>query len=143
MSVRMVDRNSMRGGAGISAVLLLLGYVFSWRWMAAVILVALAIGAFLGLRYSPLGTAFRFGKRKFNLQIPVEPEEEPPPRFAQLVGTIFLAGATIGFYGMHNSGLGWTLTLIVALLQGLLATTGICVGCEVYNFGRRMSRSAA
>ena len=143
MSVRMVDRNGMRGGAGLSAVLLLLGYVFNWRWMAVVIFIALGIGASFGLRYSPLGAAYRFAKRRLNLSIPVEPEEEPPPRFAQLVGTVFLAGATFGFYGVHSTGLGWSLTLIVAALQGLLATTGICVGCEVYNFGRRLSRSAA
>ena len=42
-------------------------------------------------------------------------------------------------------GLLLFLALIVAGLQGLLATTGICVGCEVYNLGRRLgsSRTAA
>jgi MFS family permease len=131
----------MRGGAGISAVLLLAGYLAGWHWMSLVIMVALAIGALFGLRLSPLGAAYRFAKRALKLNIPVEPEEEPPPRFAQLVGTIFLGVATYGFYGAHSTALGSTFALIVAALQGLLATTGICVGCEVYNLGRRLSSS--
>lgn len=145
MSARMVDRNGMRGGAGLSAVLLLAGFIADWRPMVVAILAALAVGALFGLRYSPLGASYRFAKRTLKLSIPVEPEEEPPPRFAQLVGTIFLAIATYGLYGAHSFAFGWTFALIVAALQGLLATTGICVGCEVYNIGRRLSssRSAA
>src|SRR5438093_917875 len=145
MSARVVDRNGIRGGAGLSAVLLLIAFLLDWHPMAVVIMVALATGALFGLRASPLGAVYRFAKRTFKLAIPIEQEEEPPPRFAQLVGAVFLAGATYGFYGASSNALGWTLALIVAGLQGLLATTGICVGCEVYNLGRRLgsSRTAA
>ena len=34
---RMVDKNGMRGGAGLSAVLLLVAFVFQWRAMVPAI----------------------------------------------------------------------------------------------------------
>src|SRR5438105_13612603 len=71
---RMVDKNGMRGGAGLSAVLLLVGFVFQWRAMVPAIGAALAIGSLFGLRYSPLGATYRFVKKAFRLSIPVEPE---------------------------------------------------------------------
>jgi len=144
MATRMIDRNGHRWGAAISAVVLYLGLIFDARWVAPVVLVALGIGVVFGLRYSPLGATYRFVKRTFKLSIPVVPEEEPPPRFAQLMGFAFLLAATIGFYPLDNAAAGWSLTMIVAALQTLLATTGICVGCEVYLIGKRFSaRSAA
>jgi len=33
--------------------------------------------------------------------------------------------------------LAWALTLVVALLAGLAATSGLCIGCELYLFFAR------
>jgi hypothetical protein len=41
------------------------------------------------------------------------------------------------------SGAGWVFALIVAALQGLLAGTGLCIGCEIYLYGRRFSAKGA
>ena len=139
---RMVDKNGMRGGAGLSAVLLLVGFVFQWRAMVPVIAVALAIGSLFGLRYSPLGGAYRFIKRTFKLNVPVEPEEEPPPRFAQTLGFVVSGLASLLFIPGWNAA-GWTLALLVAGLQGLLATTGLCVGCEIYLYTQRLRARGA
>jgi hypothetical protein len=139
---RMVDKNGMRGGAGISAVLLLVGFVFQWDWMVPVIAVALAIGSLFGLRYSPLGAAYRALKRFFKLDIPVEPEEEPPPRFAQTMGFVVSGIASLMFIPGWTFA-GWTLGLLVAALQGLLATTGLCVGCEIYLYSQRLRARGA
>jgi len=133
---RMVDKNGMRGGAGLSAVLLLVGFVFQWRAMVPAIGAALAIGSLFGLRYSPLGATYRFVKKAFRLSIPVEPEEEPPPRFAQTLGFVVCGIASLLFIPGWN-GAGWTLALLVAGLQGLLATTGLCIGCEIYLYAQR------
>lgn len=144
MATRMIDRNAHRWGAAFSAVVLYFGLIFDWHFAAPLVCVALGIGTAFGLRYSPLGATYRFLKRSLSLQIPVVPEEEPPPRFAQLMGFAFLLVATFGFYGIENAALGWSFTMIVAALQTLLAATGICVGCEVYLVGKRLSaRSAA
>ena len=89
-----------------------------------------------GLRYSPLGATYRFVKKAFRLSIPVEPEEEPPPRFAQTLGFVVCGIASLLFIPGWNAA-GWTLALLVAGLQGLLATTGLCIGCEIYLYAQR------
>lgn len=139
MATRMIDRNGHRWGAGISAVVLLVAYALDWRAVVPIIGAVLAVGVFFGLRYSPLGATYRLVKRTFNLDVPVVPEEEPPPRFAQLMGFVMLAVGTIGFYALDNGVVGWTFGIIVAALQTLLAVTGICVGCEMYLFGKRFA----
>lgn len=138
MSTRMIDRNGHRFGAAVSAAVLLIAFLFRWDAAVAAMAAALLVGPVFGLRYSPLGATYRFIKRTFKLDIPVEPEEEAPPRFAQVIGFIFLGVASLAFYAWEIDALAWTLALIVAGLQGLLAGSGICVGCEVYNFGRRL-----
>ena len=49
---------------------------------------------------------------------------------------MFLGGGTIAF-AAGASTLGWALALVVAVLAGLSATTGICVGCEMWLFVAR------
>ncbi len=141
---RMVDKNSVRGGAGISAVVLLIAFVFQ-AWIAvAVIGVALGMGSLLGVRTSPLGATYRAAKKWFRLSIGVELEEEPPPRFAQTLGFVFLALATLIFLIADGGNpVAWTFTLIVAGLQGLLAVTGLCVGCEIYTYTSRFRHRGA
>ena len=143
MATRMIDRNAHRWGAGISAVVLLVAYAANLSGLVVAIWVALGIGTFFGLRYSPLGATYRFFKKTFKLGIPVVPEDEPPPRFAQLMGFAMLSVATLGFYILDNRAIGWTFAIIVAALQTLLAATGICVGCEMYLFGKRLSARGA
>lgn len=143
MATRMIDRNGHRWGAAISAVILYIGLIFDQRWFAPAVCAILAVGVAFGLRYSPLGATYRFVKKTFKLGIPVVPEEEAPPRFAQLMGFVFLLVATIGFYSIENNTVGWTFTMIVAALQTLLGATGVCVGCEVYLVGKRLSARSA
>jgi hypothetical protein len=54
-----------------------------------------------------------------------------PPRFANLVGALFLAGA-IGAHVAGLAWLGWALAATVAVLATLAATTGFCLGCKIY-----------
>lgn len=136
---RMIDRNGHRWGATISAAVLLIGFVFDAQILAPIFAVILGISSFFGLRYSLLGLLFRAAKQVLKLNIPVEPEEEMPPRFAQLLGFVFLGLATLGFYVIDSGGIGWTLTLLVAGLQALLGVTGICVGCEMYLYGKKLA----
>lgn len=143
MATRMIDRNAHRWGAGISAVVLLVGYLADVDQVVPAIGIALGIGTFFGLRYSPLGATYRFVKRTLKLDIPTVPEEEPPPRFAQLMGFVMLALGTVGFYVADSTAMGWTFGLIVAALQTLLAVTGICVGCEMYLVGKRLAARGA
>jgi hypothetical protein len=49
---------------------------------------------------------------------------------------VVLAAATVAFVA-GGVTVGWVLALLVALLAGLSATTGICVGCEIYLYVAR------
>lgn len=54
-----------------------------------------------------------------------------PPRFANLVGAIFLV-ASVGAHLAGLAALGWALAAVVAALATLAATTGFCLGCNLY-----------
>jgi hypothetical protein len=64
-------------------------------------------------------------------------EDSRPPRFANLLGAIFLGAATLA-YALGSTAIGATLGLIVAALATLAATTGRCVGCELYKIDARI-----
>jgi hypothetical protein len=69
-------------------------------------------------------------------------EDARPPRFANLVGLVFLGTAT----ALHYAGLetaGTVLGLIVAALALLAATTGLCMGCQAYRVAARLRGVAA
>lgn len=141
---RMVDKNGMRAGAGISAVALLAGFVVKpdGDFLIPLFAVLLGIPALFGARFGPLGLLYR-GVKTLGVKIPVEPEDEKPPRFAQLLGFVFLGLGAFALYGFQADGLAWTLALMVAALQTLLAATGLCVGCEIYLYAKRFTAKAA
>lgn len=144
MVAKMIDRNAHRFGATISFVGLLIAYLAEWRPVAPIMTGVFAVGVLFGLRYSPLGASYRALKAALKLKLPVVPEEEAPPRFAQTMGLLFMAIATLGFYVAGWSTAAWVFVIIVAALQALLGVTGICVGCEMYLIGKRFAaRSSA
>lgn len=96
-----------------------------------------AVAAIAGLRWSPYGNVFRFLKRRLDLGPPPATEPEAGPRFSQLMGLLFSGAGLIAVLA-GAVGTGWGLVLIVVALSGLLAATGLCVGCEVHAIGRRL-----
>lgn len=64
-------------------------------------------------------------------------EDARPPRFANIVGSIFLTSATLAFVTGLTT-VGWVLTGIVSALAFLAAATGFCVGCEMYKVVARL-----
>ena len=64
-------------------------------------------------------------------------EDSRPPRFANLVGAIFLTASTLAYLAGYAL-VGAALAAIVAALAALAATTGLCVGCEMYRFSARL-----
>src|SRR6185295_3352471 len=63
-------------------------------------------------------------------------EDSRPPRFANMVGVVFLSAASLAhLFGL--TAVGWGIGLLVAALALLAATTGLCVGCEMYKIGAR------
>ena len=132
---KAIDPRGPRFNQAVLAVALLLGFLFEWRLVVPIFAVVLALGAVFGPRYGPFLRLYaEFVKPR--LAPPSELEDPRPPRFSAAVGVLFLTGGTVAFLA-GASLLGWVLALIVALLAGLSATTGICVGCEIYLFVAR------
>jgi hypothetical protein len=113
-------------------VLLLVGFVLDAPIVVPAVAVVLLAGAALGPRWGPFLRLYSevIGPR---LGPPAELEDPRPPRFAAAVGMVFLAASTVAFV-LGSSLVGWVLALVVAVLAGLAATTGVCVGCEIWLF---------
>ena len=109
-----IDPRGPRFNQAVLAIALLGGFLVDWRPVVPVFALVLLAGAALGPRYGPFLALYGKVIRP-RLGPPREIEDPRPPRFA--------AG---------HPGIGWALALVVAALAGLSATTGVCVGCEIY-----------
>lgn len=133
-----IDPRGPRTNQAVLAVGLALGFVLGWWPVAPVFAVILGLGVAFGPQWNPVLLAYRHLLAP-RLGPPSELEDPRPPRFAAAVGVAFLLGATVAFV-LGASVLGWTLALVVAALAALAATTGICVGCEMYLAAARLRR---
>lgn len=134
----MVDRNGMRFGAGLSAAALAIAFAVDLDLVVPIVAAALALGALFGPGNAPLAWIYRALRASILRGVPPEPEPQAPPRFAQTLGAVVLIAASLALFAAEREGLGWALAMLVAVLQALLATTGICIGCEIYVFARRV-----
>jgi hypothetical protein len=105
-------------------------------WLLALLAGQLAVGLTLGRRYClPCLAYFELVQPRFG-EGPVE--DARPPRFANLVGVVFLTAASIAFAAGAEM-LGTVLGALVAGLALLAAATGLCAGCEAYKLGYRLT----
>lgn len=129
---RAIDPRGHRFGAGLSVVILALGFLAQFPLVIPAIAIALGVSAFFGTSYSILGRPWPFVRRALRIGPPAELESEFPPRFAQLLGTVGLGLATL----LLAAGLvapAWIVTAAVGGLQLVLAVTGYCLGCRLYG----------
>ncbi len=136
-----IDIRGPRFSAAITFVVLSVAFALRSPAVLAVQVAVFAVAALAGLRWSPYGNLFRVLKRRFDWGPPPATEPEAGPRFSQLMGLLF-SGGGLAAIAVGAPGLGWALVLVVVALSGLLAATGLCVGCEVHALGRRLLRSA-
>jgi hypothetical protein len=141
-ATRLIDVRGPRFAAAVTSAVLAAAFLLQAPWLVAVQAVVFAIGVAAGLRLAPYGLLFRVVRDLAKLGPPKRTEPEAPPRFAQLVGMIFLLAALLSF-AAGLSGLAWGLTLAALAAALLNATTGFCVGCELFLLGRRLGRRAA
>ena len=128
---RQIDPRGHRFGAGLSALILVLGFLGNAPVVIPAVGLALGVSAWFGTRYSILGRPWPVVRRILRIGPPKELESEVPPRFAQLLGTVGLALATALLIGGATAG-AWLLAAAVAGLQVVLAVTGYCLGCRLY-----------
>ena len=130
-----IDPRGPRFNQAVLATALLAGFLFDWRPVVPLFAVVLFLGAAFGPRYGPFLRLYA-DLVKPRLAPPAALEDPRPPRFSATVGVVVLALASAAFLA-GSAGVGWGLALLVAVLAGLSATTGICVGCEIYLFAAR------
>ena len=116
----VVDPRALRFTAAVTSLVLALVLVTPSpvrEVLLGVQVAIFALGAFVSLSASPWAWLFRTVVRP-RIGAPQRTEDARPPRFAQVVGLAFVA----------------------ALLN---ATTGFCLGCELYLTTRRLAGQLA
>lgn len=129
---RLIDPRGQRFGAGLSAVLLAAGFLAGQPILVPLIGLALGVSAARGTRWFVLGRPWPLVRRALRLGPPSELEHELPPRFAQALGSVGLALASVLLATGLTAG-GWLVAGAVAGLQAVLAATGYCLGCRLYG----------
>ena len=128
----LFDRTTSR--SAIVGALSLIAVITGWWPILGVVGAQLAIGLAFGRRYCvPCLLYFEVIQPRIG-EGPIE--DSRPPRFANLVGAIFLLGATAAYLAGFG-GVGLVLGTIVAALALLAASTGLCVGCEMYRIAAK------
>lgn len=126
-----VDVNVPRFNQACVALLTGVAFVTQVWVLVPIVAAILALTRFAGPRYG-LFTWVYVGLLRPRLSGPVATEPAGPPRFAQLLGVVFLALATV-LFAVGWMTPGWVVTLMVTALAALAATTRICVGCIIYE----------
>ncbi len=137
----MIDPRQPRLGQGITGLALLVGYLLDQPLILPVLAVILAAASLGGPALNPYALLFRGIRSAGWIGPPRELEETAPPRFSNTLGFVFLTAASLAHYlpTQPIDWLAWGLGLLVSALALLAATTGLCVGCELYVFVRRIA----
>jgi Domain of unknown function (DUF4395) len=130
--LEVIDSRAPRFNQATIGALSALAVATGWWWLLAALAAQLVVGLTLGRRFClPCLAYFELVQARFG-EGPLE--DARPPRFANLVGTVFLAAATV-FYAAGLGMAGAALGALVAGLALLAAATGFCTGCEAYKLG--------
>lgn len=125
----VIDQRAPRTNQAIVAIVTGGAYLLDFWPLVALMGLQLVLGLVFGRKYClPCHLYFkilqpRFGEGRI--------EDSRPPRFANVVGAVFMLTASALFIAGAATA-GWVLTLIVTALAGFAAVSGICVGCEMY-----------
>jgi hypothetical protein len=131
----VIDARAPRFNQAVVGLLSLVAVTIGPWWLLALLAAQLAVGLTLGRRYClPCLAYFELVQPRFG-EGPLE--DARPPRFANLVGVVFLGAASISFLSGAEA-VGAVLGALVAALALLAATTGLCAGCEAYKLGYRL-----
>jgi hypothetical protein len=145
---RMIDPRGHRFGAGLAVAILIGGFALDAPLVVPSLALALGVSALFGTRYSALGRPWSLVRRILRIAPPREFEHELPPRFAQALGFVgFAVASVLLLLGLATAG--WVVAAAVGALQAVLAATGYCLGCRLYflkwwvpaRFGRLARRT--
>ena len=128
----VIDSRAPRFNQATVGSLSALAVATGWWWLLALLATQLVVGLTLGRRFClPCVVYFELVQSRFG-EGPLE--DARPPRFANLVGAVFLTAAAAS-YAAGLDVVGASLGGLVAGLALLAAATGFCTGCEAYKLG--------
>src|SRR5256885_3870723 len=114
----VIDSRAPRTNQAIVGALSLVAFVTGWWPILGLLAAQLAIGLRFGRRYClPCLLYFEVLQPRFG-EGPIE--DSRPPRFANMVGVVFLAGATVA-HALGLATIGWGLRLLAAAPRLLAA----------------------
>ncbi len=126
--VKLIDARGLRFGAVLSTIVLSVFVVTEALPLLYWQLAVFTLGAFVGA--SPYSFIYRkFVKPRLTGDVPTE--DVRPPQFAQLVGFLFAASATVA-YLLGAETLGLVIISFALAAAFLNAGFNFCLGCEVY-----------
>ncbi len=127
-----VNEYAARTVASMVAVLSILTISFDIGWMLPVLAYGFAARVLTGPTLSPLGLlATRVLVPVLNL--PEKNVAGPPKQFAQAVGLIFTASATILYFGFGSALFTYSVLGVLVAFATLEAVLGFCAGCFVFG----------
>ena len=132
----VIDSRAPRFNQATIGTLALVAALLGWGWLAGLLALQLVVGLVFGRRFClPCLAYFELVQPRVG-EGPLE--DSRPPRAANIVGAVVLSAAALAYV------LGWgvagaALSLLVAGLALLAATTGFCTGCEAYKLGCRLT----
>ena len=132
----VIDSRAPRFNQATIGALAVVAVVTGWHWLGGLLALQLVVGLVVGRRFClPCLAYFELVQPRFG-EGPLE--DSRPPRFANMVGAVVLASATLA-YALGWEAAGVALTLLVAALALLAAVTGFCTGCEAFKLGCRIT----
>jgi phosphate/sulfate permease len=132
----VIDARAPRFNQAVVGILALAAVTVGPWWLLALLAAQLAIGLTLGRRWClPCVAYFELVQPRFG-EGPLE--DARSPRFANIVGATFLTAASVSFAAGAGAA-GTVLGTLVAALALLAAAAGLCVGCEAYKLGYRLT----
>ena len=136
LDTSVIDARAPRFNQAVVGIVSLVAMTVGPWWLLALLAAQLAVGLTLGRRWClPCVAYFELVQPRLGEG---ELEDARPPRFANIVGAVFLSAASIAF-ATGSDALGTGLGALVATLALLAATTGLCAGCEAYKLGYRLT----
>lgn len=131
----VIDARAPRFNQAIVGIVSLTAGLTGWWPLFGLLAAQLGIGLRFGRRYClPCVAYFELVQPRFG-EGPIE--DSRPPKFANQIGFGVLSAATLA-WATGLPAVGTALGLLVAGLALLAASTGLCVGCELYRIGARV-----
>ena len=132
----VVDARAPRTNQAVVGVLALVAVSVGPWWLLTLLALQLVVGLTLGRRWClPCLFYFEVLQPRFG-EGPLE--DARPPRFANMVGAVFLTAASVAYLTGWTQ-LGAVLGGLVAALALLAAATGFCAGCTAFKLGYRLT----